>query len=74
MIRFLGQLVLGNIFGIVITIGTPNAKDFGMDLSIVPKILSPAATALGKITNCTISITSCRCSQKLQYFAVAWRL
>lgn len=46
-VRFLGQLVLGNMFGILITIGTPNSKDLGLDLSLIAKLLAPAATALG---------------------------
>ena len=39
---------MGNIFSVVLFLGTPNAQDFyDLDLHFLPKILSPAATALG---------------------------
>ena len=44
----MGQLLVGNMFAVVVTIGTPNAKDLGVDLSMVAAAIAPAATAVGQ--------------------------
>eukprot|EP00095_Tigriopus_kingsejongensis_P006429 maker-scaffold469_size162558-snap-gene-0.28 protein:Tk06429 transcript:maker-scaffold469_size162558-snap-gene-0.28-mRNA-1 annotation:"uncharacterized protein LOC101741444" len=46
-LRMLGQLLMGNVFSVVLHMGMPNKEDFGRDLDFIPFILGPAATALG---------------------------
>ena len=48
IVRCMGQLLVGNMFAVVVTIGTPNAKDLGVDLSMVAAAIAPAATAVGQ--------------------------
>ena len=47
IVRFLGQLVCGNMFAVAVSLAVPNNKDAGMDLNLLPKLLAPFATAVG---------------------------
>ena len=43
-----GQLVIGNLFGLLTQMCIPGPEDVGVDLLILADILSPLATAFGK--------------------------
>ena len=47
--RFFGQLLLGNMLAVVVSLGIPNAEEmpWGIDLSWVGVALRPGATAVG---------------------------
>ena len=47
--RFTGQLLMGNMLAVVVSLGIPNAEEmpWGVDLSWVGVALRPAATAAG---------------------------
>ena len=45
----MGQLLVGNMFAVVLTVGTPNARDLGFDLTPLSTALAPAATAVGQL-------------------------
>ena len=48
MVRCMGQMIVGNTFGLLVQAATPNEEAIGIDLSLVPKILQPFGTALGQ--------------------------
>jgi DnaJ family protein C protein 22 len=45
--RLGGQLIVGNLFGMLMAMSVPDPKDIGVDLLLVADLLAPAATAFG---------------------------
>ena len=45
-----GQLVIGNLFGLLTQMCIPGPEDVGVDLLLVADLLAPLATAIGKYT------------------------
>ena len=45
-----GQLVIGNLFGLLTQMCIPGPEDVGVDLLLVADLLAPLATAIGKCT------------------------
>ena len=44
-----GQLVIGNLFGLLTQMCIPGPEDVGVDLLLVADLLAPLATAIGKV-------------------------
>lgn len=46
-VRTCGQLIVGNLFGMLVNMAVPDPEDIGVNVLLLADILAPAATALG---------------------------
>ena len=46
--RFVGQILVGNVFGIMVMLAVPGQDELGVDLYFVGQLIAPTATAIGR--------------------------
>jgi len=50
--RFVGQILVGNVFGIMIMLAVPGQDELGVDLYFLGQLIAPTATAIGTFILC----------------------
>jgi len=46
-IRFIGQMAVGNVFGILVMLAVPGQDEIGVDLYLLGQLIAPLATSIG---------------------------